>query len=638
MDKVAVDRALQAFFADVQCIFTSALAQVRTATGSKSAHEANSKFDGFEGNFASLKDFHAGAEATLQLGYPNPAIERGIFYEHTHSISVTRLFVTPNYRLATCLLIEYWWAVDPSRKEGLDLVVRLRKAREIEDDTQEECGRLAAPASDCDYDLDSPLALYPGEVGDRFCETTVVFILSAASGTATASSAQLAAAKLTDTKLTARLKEPCVALATGAREHRQSAVLASDEECVRGAQVLPQHACLEWKAQSTHVLAPLAKTLEDETKGLEKVHTDAGTAVVGVVLPMSRTRATTRLAGVRAAVAEIVGLPDSGVNGKTSGSSAGVRVLWVSGRITTYCKVPSVAELRKRLEEQSNADLRSTARNRMGVFAVDIDQMPRADVVAAVVNAFVRVELQSDLAAALRSGFKSMDEALLDTALDALFRDWPSPAPMASREERIAAAAAGLDSVARWEAVAVWVGLFWFRMQGRTREGISYLMRPENSKIGQYLLKQGEVLALYLYTGPEFVPMNGILRNFPQNIIEMLNGNTMCTTLFCISSALKKIGRGTELPSNGKVFRGLGKMLLPSQFWVPHDTPAWRGGVERAFMSTTADKSVALFYAKGRGTVVEIRVGRIQIGGDITFLSMVHPLPRSFLRCSRSCT
>ena len=75
-------------------------------------------------------------------------------------------------------------------------------------------------------------------------------------------------------------------------------------------------------------------------------------------------------------------------------------------------------------------------------------------------------------------------------------------------------------------------------------------------------------------------------------------------------------------------------MLLPAQFWVPHGNPAWRGGVERAFMSTTADKAVALFYANGKGTVVEISVGRIQIGGDVAFLSMVpfspSPIPFHF--------
>ena len=73
-------------------------------------------------------------------------------------------------------------------------------------------------------------------------------------------------------------------------------------------------------------------------------------------------------------------------------------------------------------------------------------------------------------------------------------------------------------------------------------------------------------------------------------------------------------------------------MLLPAQFWVPHGSPAWRGGVERAFMSTTADKGVALFYANGKGTVVEISVGRIQIGGDVTFLSMVTLPPTSLPR------
>ena len=69
-------------------------------------------------------------------------------------------------------------------------------------------------------------------------------------------------------------------------------------------------------------------------------------------------------------------------------------------------------------------------------------------------------------------------------------------------------------------------------------------------------------------------------------------------------------------------------MLLPHEFWVPHGEPAWKGGVERALMSTTADKAVALHYANGKGTVVEIDVGRIQIGGDVSFLSMV-PSPPS---------
>ena len=77
------------------------------------------------------------------------------------------------------------------------------------------------------------------------------------------------------------------------------------------------------------------------------------------------------------------------------------------------------------------------------------------------------------------------------------------------------------------------------------------------------------------------------------------------------------------MPEGCKVYRGLGKMLLPRQFWVPHGSPAWRGGVERAFMSTTTDKDVAMFYTGSRGTVAEIRVGRIQNGGDVSWISMV---------------
>ncbi len=68
-------------------------------------------------------------------------------------------------------------------------------------------------------------------------------------------------------------------------------------------------------------------------------------------------------------------------------------------------------------------------------------------------------------------------------------------------------------------------------------------------------------------------------------------------------------------------------MLLPREFWVDHGNPPWKGGVERALMSTTADKDVALHYANGKGTVVEIDVGRIQIGGNVAFLSMVRHLP-----------
>ena len=204
------------------------------------------------------------------------------------------------------------------------------------------------------------------------------------------------------------------------------------------------------------------------------------------------------------------------------------------------------------------------------------------------------------------------------------------------RSEQIDSAAKALNSVARWQQVETWVQLYRGRIQGRTRMGIRKLMEREREKIEKLGLLEAEMLAMHIYTGPEFVLMNSICRtgDFPQRVIEFarLKGNnvpsevnTLCTTLFCMSSGLKKLARHTDLPENRMVYRGLGKMRLPSEFWVPRGTPPWRGGVERAFMSTTADKNVALSYAKGRGTVVEINVGRIQIGGDVSFLSMVGP-------------
>jgi hypothetical protein len=156
-------------------------------------------------------------------------------------------------------------------------------------------------------------------------------------------------------------------------------------------------------------------------------------------------------------------------------------------------------------------------------------------------------------------------------------------------------------------------------------------MEIHKDKIKEYGLQRGEVLCLYCYTGPEFLLMNAICRSHPPELLDVLRApgatdgpfNTLSTTLFCVTSGLKKLTKGTEVAEGGKVYRGLGRMLLPREFWVAHGEPAWRGGVEKAFMSTTTDKDVAMYYAGGRGTVVEISVGRVQNGGVVSWLSMV---------------
>ena len=132
------------------------------------------------------------------------------------------------------------------------------------------------------------------------------------------------------------------------------------------------------------------------------------------------------------------------------------------------------------------------------------------------------------------------------------------------------------------------------------------------------------------FAGPLYILINAVCRHFPPEILKLLQSvsesedrNTLVTLIFCTTSAIKKIGRFTEAPRNGKVYRGIGRMLLPPSFWVPHGDPAWRGGVERAIMSTTTDKDVALLYAGGKGTVAEISVGRTDMGGILDVFSQV---------------
>jgi hypothetical protein len=244
----------------------------------------------------------------------------------------------------------------------------------------------------------------------------------------------------------------------------------------------------------------------------------------------------------------------------------------VSGRTTRYCAVASVADLRKQLGELSNADLRKTACNKWGIADADLEldserkMMSRTGVLSAVADAFVRRELRVDLAAALRCGFAAAERdsdaaaaaARLDAALGELLVQWGVSAPAAAgRAERIAAAVEALDSEHKWGQVEGWVRLQWVRIQGRIRLGLEGLRQREVVKIRLSKLTEGEVLGLYLYTGPEFVPMNGICRNFPETIMKLLEGggtagkNKLCTTLFCIASALKKLSQTTELPEDG---------------------------------------------------------------------------------------
>ena len=159
-----------------------------------------------------------------------------------------------------------------------------------------------------------------------------------------------------------------------------------------------------------------------------------------------------------------------------------------------------------------------------------------------VARSCVRTELQADLRAALQASGASDAEA------SALFSAWG------------VAGVEGLDSAEGWSRAEDWVRLHRGRIQGRTRLGLGGLMAREEKRIKQYGLNASEVLGAHIYTGANFVPLNAICRSFPPGILELLRGegtttgdNRMCTTLFCISSALKKLSQATELPESRSV-------------------------------------------------------------------------------------
>ena len=88
-------------------------------------------------------------------------------------------------------------------------------------------------------------------------------------------------------------------------------------------------------------------------------------------------------------------------------------------------------------------------------------------------------------------------------------------------------------------------------------------------------------------------------------------------------SAIIKLSRTWKIPVDRKVYRGLGGMLLPHNFWG-EDAFGCRGGVELGIMSTTTTRDVAIQYSgteKGRPTVFEIEVGQVDRGAPLRWVS-----------------
>ena len=98
-----------------------------------------------------------------------------------------------------------------------------------------------------------------------------------------------------------------------------------------------------------------------------------------------------------------------------------------------------------------------------------------------------------------------------------------------------------------------------------------------------------EIIGLRLYTGPLFCKLNAVLRNKGKT-----EGNNYSNVIHAILSGIAKLSQVSGIPAGRRVYRGVGGMRLPACFYVRNDKGVL-GGAERAFMSTTTNRDVAIY-------------------------------------------
>jgi hypothetical protein len=105
------------------------------------------------------------------------------------------------------------------------------------------------------------------------------------------------------------------------------------------------------------------------------------------------------------------------------------------------------------------------------------------------------------------------------------------------------------------------------------------------------------------------------------------------TSIHVLVSAILKLSRKAVIPPGRRAFRGLGRMLLGTEWFSP-DKRGARSGVEFGFMSTTLSREVALEYSGvkigGIGTVLEFDIGAIDCGAQLGSLSQYPGSKRRF--------
>jgi hypothetical protein len=134
-----------------------------------------------------------------------------------------------------------------------------------------------------------------------------------------------------------------------------------------------------------------------------------------------------------------------------------------------------------------------------------------------------------------------------------------------------------------------------------------------------------------------FVVYNGILRRFPKELYDVFakSDNRFSTSIFVLVSAVQKLSRCMNIPAGMMLFRGLGGTLeLPDSFTTA-DENGCKGYCEFGFMSTTADRKVAVQYSgvkdkKPQASIMEIRPNAVDRGADISDFSQ-YPGEKEFL-------
>ena len=349
MDVFGMERALDSFCADVRSVFTKAVAALKSdAEGSRSAFEANSKFDGFLGSFATLEEFNQGAEKTLQLAYPNPDGLKGILHEHTAQPGSWRIFRPSNYQIATCLAVEYWWAMDPYNPP-------------------EEVKRFI-DASNGNVAHSTQIPIFPGELGDSFFESLALFKIIGQSDSL---------ALLGRTEF---LQDEFIKLQ----------ILQSDQEIFRGLKFLDHKACLDWIAKSSEMLhkesslrqgmlpSNLAKTSELSEDYL----------FLGIILPISIVKLEQKVETIKRVLVPYV---------LDTVSIARVSLFC---KIFKYWKYVSIMDLQKKLHETLDR-LKVVAFEEWNVKDEVLKLTGRKEVISEISDRFVQEELRNDFGEAL---------------------------------------------------------------------------------------------------------------------------------------------------------------------------------------------------------------------------------------------